>query len=66
MSTVVAARVSAEDAALFQRQAARHGVSTSHALGALIRTAVAVERDAEQARTHIADGTISESDRRER
>jgi hypothetical protein len=43
-TTVIGARLAVDDAAAFQRQAARHGVSTSRALAALVSTSLAVER----------------------
>lgn len=49
-TVVVGARVPVTDAALFQRQAERAGLTTSQALGALISTAVADDRDAEQSK----------------
>lgn len=54
---VVGARVPRDDAELFRKQAARHGLSTSAALTALIRTSIALERQAPAGDSdELADG----------
>jgi heterodisulfide reductase subunit A-like polyferredoxin len=45
MSIVIAARLPDADATLFKRHVEKHGLNTSQAVAALIRSAIAVERE---------------------